>query len=475
MSSSIQDSLLSNSNNLQYQSIGPTTDEQKPTRKIIHIVVMTLLSLLLVAGVLYYALVFAEKKEERPLLSNGTHTFSSTVILISLDGVVNHDLDLHITPELSRIANEGIRADYMTPSFPPITFPNHWSLVTGLYPESHGVVGNYFYDPALNDSFYYKSPARSWDSKWWGGEPIWITAVKQDRKSAVIMWPGCSTEFDGVRPSYVMPYSDYVTFDEKINQVFDWFDLPLEDRPEFVGLYVPQIDQAGHAYGPYANETMTQLQLADKSIRYLMRGLEERNLTNIVNVMIVSDHGMSETDKSRLIYYDRFLTEEEMGLIWKTEASPLLGIRVYPDLNEAEAVDRLYNAFKRYENTTEAHFKAYKREDIPSRFYFQDNVRIPPLLILPDVGWNFVTLNEFNPDKESVYHPRGVHGYDNLSPESRAIFVAEGPYFPRGQRAKPFQNVELYNVMSNILNLKAAENNNTLNGVLKIEFNEGII
>ncbi|RCH77478.1 hypothetical protein CU098_000009, partial [Rhizopus stolonifer] len=284
------------------------------------------------------------------------------------------------------------------------------------------------------------------------------------------MWPGCSTEFNKMRPSYTVPYSDYVTFDEKVNQVFDWFDLPLEDRPQFIGLYVPQIDQAGHAYGPYANETITQLRLADKSIGRLLEGLEERNLTDIVNVMIVSDHGMSESDKSRLIYYDDVLTPEELDLIWRIEAEPTLGIRIRPELDEATSVEILYQAFKRLYNSLETpHFEVYKREDFPSRFHFRDNIRIPPLLVLPDPGWNFVTHKQFDPHQGVSYQPRGVHGYDNLSPESRAIFVARGPSLPNGgQTVSPFWNVELYNVMARILNLKPTSNNNTLNGVLEL-------
>jgi predicted AlkP superfamily pyrophosphatase or phosphodiesterase len=214
---------------------------------------------------------------------------------------------------------------------------------------------------------------------------------------------------------------------------------------------------------------LTQLQLADKSIGRLLNGLKERNLTDIVNVMVVSDHGMSESDISRLIYYDDVLTKEELALIWRVEAHPTLGIRIHPSKDEKEAVEVLYQAFRRLHNSLRTpHFEVYKREDFPSRFNFRDNVRIPPLLVLPDAGWNFVTRKEFDPSHNRVYNPRGVHGYDNLSPESRAIFVAQGPDFPKNQTVQPFWNVELYNVMSRILHLKPTNNNNTLNGLLKV-------
>lgn len=193
-------------------------------------------------------------------------------------------------------------------------------------------------------------------------------------------------------------------------------------------------------------------------------------MTDIVNVMVVSDHGMSETDKSRLIYYDDVLTEEELSLIWSIEASPTLGIRIHPSENEEEAVEILYQAFRRLHNSLDSpHFEVYKREDFPSRFQFRDNVRIPPLMVLPDAGWNFVTHKEFDPSLGKAYEPRGVHGYDNMSPESRAIFIAQGPDFPKKKTIAPFWNVELYSVMSRILHLKPSNNNNTLNGLLEVE------
>ncbi|CAO3639907.1 unnamed protein product [Mucor hiemalis] len=469
MESNERERILPTSDHTQYQSIGPAEPAEERGRIKYNFTTVILISLasLLFGGVMAYGLITSD--EDIPTYNNGTHEFAPTVIFISLDGVVNHDLDLHLTPVLSQIAEEGTRAEYMTPSFPPITFPNHWSLVTGLYPEAHGIVGNYFYDGNLNDSFYYKSPDHSWDAKWWGGEPIWITAVRQNKKSGVIMWPGCSTEFNGLRPSYSVAFNDYIKFDDKVNQVFDWFDLPLQDRPQFVGLYVQQIDQAGHKHGPYANETLTQLQLADKSIGRLLNGLKERNLTDIVNVMVVSDHGMSESDSSRLIYYDDVLSKEELSLIWRIEAQPTLGIRIHPSKNEKEAVEILYQAFRRLHNSLATpHFEVYKKEDFPSRFHYRDNDRIAPLLVLPDPGWNLVTRKEFDPRYGNVYTPRGVHGYDNLSPESRAIFVAQGPDFPKEKVIEPFWNVELYNVMARILHLKPTENNNTLNGLLKV-------
>ncbi|CAO3633701.1 unnamed protein product [Cunninghamella blakesleeana] len=425
-------------------------------------------------GTLAYGAAIKPVVKPGKIYHNGTHNFNPTVIFISLDGVVNHDLDLSLTPYLTELADTGTRAHWMTPSFPPITFPNHWSLVTGLYPEAHGIVGNYFYDPILKDDFNYKDPSHSWDEKWWGGEPIWITAVRQGKNSGVIMWPGCSTEFKGKRPTYSVPFSDAMTFGEKTDIALEWIDLPIEDRPQFIGLYVPQIDQAGHKFGPYANETLTQLQIADHHIGRLLHALDDRNLTDIVHVIVVSDHGMSATDQNRLIFVDDALTQDELNLIWKIEMYPSLGIKPVTNgtVSEEKAVNILYKAFKRLQKHyggKKAPFKVYKRDDLPERLHFTHNPRIAPLVILPDAGWNFVQKNEFTPGPGKVYNPRGVHGYDNLHPESRAIFVGRGPTWNDGTVLKPFVNVELYQVLSKILEIKPSANNGTLNGVLQPE------
>ncbi|KAL0081994.1 alkaline-phosphatase-like protein, partial [Phycomyces blakesleeanus] len=460
--------------NPDYQSI-PSDERRAGGPLSIKRIILAIIVLLLMILMGVFVGGFVARAEQDTVYNNGTHGYNPTVIFISLDGVVNHDLHLSITPHISQLAKDGVQARWMTPSFPPITFPNHWSLVTGLYPETHGIVGNYFYDPQLNDSFNYKSPAQSWDGKWWGGEPIWITAEKQNLKSGVIMWPGCSSLLQGLRPTFEVPYSDYMSFDAKVDQTLDWLDLPLSERPQFVGVYVPNVDQAGHRYGPYANETMKQLQIADASIGRLLAGLEKRNLTEIVHVMVVSDHGMSQTDRSRLIYYEDGLTDEELSLIWSIEAYPSLAIRPPPCADQAEATEKLYRAFKRFQGHLErynadhnAHFKVYKKEDIPERYHFRHHTRIPPLLVLPDPGWVLVTHEEYDPDHDDgEYSPQGVHGYDNLSPHSRAIFVGRGPLLENGL-ARPFWNVELYQVLTRILDIKPSANNGSLAGVLEL-------
>lgn len=216
------------------------------------------------------------------------------------------------------------------------------------------------------------------------------------------------------------------------------------------------------------------MQIADNHIGRLLQALDDRNLTEIVHVIVVSDHGMSATDQKRLIMIDDVLTQEELKLIWKIEMYPSLGIKPFTNgtISEEKAVDILYKAFKRLQKHyggKDAPFRVYKKEDFPARLHFNHNPRIAPLIVLPDAGWNFAQRSEFTPGPGKVYNPKGVHGYDNLSPQSRAIFVAKGPTWHDGTVLKPFVNVELYQVLSKILEIKPSVNNGTLNGVLQPE------
>ena len=170
-------------------------------------------------------------------------------LLISLDGFRPEYLSRGLTPHLSSLAASGVAAEYMIPVFPAITFPNHYSVVTGLYPQSHGIVGNVFYDSTINDTFIYTSSLKNGQSQWWKGEPLWITAIQQGKRAATCMWPGSEAEIKGVRPTHWLKYTHSMTLDQKIDQVLDWADLDQDERVDLMTLYIPDIDMAGHQGG----------------------------------------------------------------------------------------------------------------------------------------------------------------------------------------------------------------------------------
>ncbi|KAG8420662.1 hypothetical protein J3459_010878 [Metarhizium acridum] len=409
------------------------------------------------------------------LVSNGTALFAPTTIILSLDGFRADFLQRDFTPRLNALVKEGISPQYMMPSFPSLTFPNHYTLATGLYPESHGIVANKFWDPDLNAEFHHTDPARSLDPKWWGGEPFWVTAEKQGIRAAVHMWPGSEAPIQDTFASIVDKYNGNEPLDSKVSRVLGFLDMPGKEnpavdvkdtRPQLIAAYVPNVDTDGHKYGPNSTEIMSTIQSVDTMIDNLSKGLDARNLTNIVNVIVVSDHGMATTDTSRVLQLEDLV---DTSKIEHTDGWPLYGLRPKDDKDTRQLYDELKEKAESNPN-----FDVYLRDvDMPQRYHFSNNHRIAPLWIVPKVGWAIATKDEFavNEAKEKglVYHPRGLHGYDHQHPLMRAIFIARGPAFPHqgNSRVEPFQNLEVYNILCDSLGIEPQPNNGTLRLPLK--------
>lgn len=437
------------------------------------------------------------------LVSNGTALFAPTTIIISLDGFRADFLARGLTPRLSALVAEGVSPEYMLPSFPSVTFPNHYTLATGLYPESHGIVGNTFWDPELRAEFYYTDPARSLDPKWWGGEPFWVTAELQGIRTAVHMWPGSEAHVMRVEPSFLDRYDGKEPLVQKSARILGFLDRPgpedataaaADVRPQLIAAYVPDVDADGHNFGPNSTEIRGTIQRADAMVDALCRGLEERNLTHIVNVVVVSDHGMATTDTSRLLQLEDLVDTSKIA---HTDGWPLYGLRP----RRAEDLAGLYAGLKAKAEANDG-FDVYLRDvDMPARYHFANNERIAPLWIVPKAGWAIVTRDEFDVQRGReeglVYHPRGLHGYDNEHPLMRAIFVARGPAFAHApnsrveafrERCPPSpsgfprrrggrclltprtwaaENIEVYNIVADSVGMEPRPNNGTLRLPLK--------
>ncbi|KAM4065334.1 type I phosphodiesterase / nucleotide pyrophosphatase [Hirsutella rhossiliensis] len=409
------------------------------------------------------------------LVSNGTALFAPTTIIISLDGFRADFLQRGLTPTLNALIKQGISPKYMLPSFPSVTFPNHYTLATGLYPESHGVVGNTFWDPQLQAEFYYTDPKRSLGPKWWGGEPFWVTAERQGIRTAVHMWPGSEAHILRVEPSFVDKYNGKEKLPNKAARILELLDMPGKEdglvdleltRPQLIAAYVPNVDADGHKFGPNTTEIRSTIQEVDDMLDQLCQGLDQRNLTDIVNIIIVSDHGMATTDTSRLIQLEDLVNTSK---IEHTDGWPLYGLRPKHDRDLQE----MYKEVKE-KSRSNPNFDVYLRDvDMPERYHFSNNDRIAPLWIVPKTGWAIVKLDEFDVEqgkkKGLVYHPRGLHGYDHEHPLMRAIFVARGPAFPHpaNSRVDPFQNIEVYNILADSVGMEPKPNNGTLRLPLK--------
>lgn len=380
-------------------------------------------------------------------VSNGTALFGPTTLIISLDGFRADFLTRGLTPRLNAMVKEGVSPKHMLPSFPSLTFPNHYTLATGMYPEAHGIVGNTFWAPEFNGEFYYTDKDRSLDPKWWGGEPFWVTAEKQGVRSAIHMWPGSEAHILNVEPSIVDKYNGKELLDNKVKRVFEFLDMPGKERenldpkdyrPRLIAAYVPDVDSDGHRYGPNSTEIRSTIGKADKLLDDIFKGLEQRNLTNIVNVIVVSDHGMATTDRTRLLQFEDLV---DASKIEHTDGWPLYGLRPKNDADLQPIYDDLKEKTK-----TNPNFDVYLRDvDMPERYHFSKNDRIAPLWIVPKTGWAIVKKEEFvvadAEKKNLVYNPRGLHGYDHEHPLMRAIFVARGPAFahPPNSELEPFR------------------------------------
>ncbi|CAO3642989.1 unnamed protein product [Cunninghamella blakesleeana] len=404
------------------------------------------------------------------LYHNGSDYFASSVILISLDGFKPDYLDLGVTPNLAKIVEQGIHSDYMYPSFPSLTFPNHWTLVTGQYPESHGIVANQFYDPEKQQTFSHGDIQCTTNKEWWNvTEPIWVTGSKYNRRSATIMWPGS----EAIEADYIVPYKKDSSPTDEINALLELVDKPYGTRPHFYSVYMHHVDTDGHIIGPDGSGITLSIKLVDQAIGYLMDELKKRNLDEYIHIVVVSDHGMAATND--YIYYDDILSKESLSYIQNREAWPLLDLRPN-DQAPSNATQQIYNELVQYSKNhpNSTHYKVYLKEEVPEKYHYSNNDRITPIVTIPDVGYTFITHNNTDKVSGKAYQPLGMHGFDPFHKDMLAIFMAKGPKINQWfsidsssnskTKVAPFQNVEIYEFITEILNFNANPNNGTLHG-----------
>ncbi|TFK24366.1 nucleotide pyrophosphatase [Coprinopsis marcescibilis] len=408
--------------------------------------------------------------------SNGTHDFKRTVVMVSIDGLRAAYLDRGLTPHLLDISKKGLRAKAMRPIFPTLTFPNHWALMTGLYAESHGIVANNFWDPVLKEEFQYNRIKSAWKPDWWLGEPMWETAERAGVPTANLMWPGPPKTMSNASSTYFVPWKDRVSLGEKLDQILHWIDLPLEERPQLIVAYEPSLDQAGHATGPNSKRVNETLVNVDLFAKHLTEALGARNLNAIVDIIFVSDHGMTDTSHPELIYLDDLIGLDGVNAITHADGWPAMGLRFREDTNVTQHLNALVEGSARHPDK----FDVYTRENMPERWHFSDNERIAPIYVVPKIGYVLTTkaIGETGMNK-------GSHGYDNGAQEMHAMFVAHGPFsyhaksLANGNRPRKmgwhtacedtyimdtFQNVEIYNLVMKLLGIDkaSAPNNGTV-------------
>ncbi|RMX52209.1 hypothetical protein pdam_00019216 [Pocillopora damicornis] len=334
---------------------------------------------------------------------------SDPLIIISMDGFRPDFLGRNLTPNIDYLASNGVRAKFLLPQFPTKTFPNHYSMITGLFPSHTGIVANNFRDEKLNDNFRIGGPTTS-DPKWWKGEPLWVTAIKQGLVSTCYFWVG---------------------------------------RPSFITLYFHQPDYIEHRAGPNSEKTNAQYKRVDDMIGRLWKGLKDRSMQDKVNMVLVGDHGIAPKSCQRIVYTDAYNVTLDDVYSPQWYGGAFITMNPKPGVSAEEIVARL--------QCKNPHFRVFLKENLPKRLHYSDNRRIGRIILIPEDGW----LVGFNSTSGIWFCDGGDHGYDNIDPNMRTLFVAHGPAFKKGEVVDHFLSTELYGMMADILGLKPAPNDGT--------------
>lgn len=358
-------------------------------------------------------------------------------ILVSIDGFRADYLDRGVTPALSRLAAEGVRAR-MIPSFPSKTFPNHEAIATGLRPDRSGIVGNRMVDARRPGDVFTMATQDPW---WWEeSTPIWVAAEKAGIATATMFWPGANLRVLGTYPTDWQQFSKDITSRQRIDAVIDWARRPAANRPKLLIAYLETVDAAGHAYGPDAPETTQAIADVDVQIGRLRAALAD--MGQPANLLVVSDHGMAAIAPERAIPLYRQLAP---GLAEVVEEGPYATLNPLPGREAALAAVLL---------APQAHMQCRRKADLPERLHYGRNARVPAFVCLADMGW---IIQGTAPKAEAAPVHGGTHGWDNQAPEMRALFLAAGPAFRPGTALPDFDNVDVEPLLRRLIGLPAHE------------------
>jgi predicted AlkP superfamily pyrophosphatase or phosphodiesterase len=381
------------------------------------------------------------------------------VVLVSLDGFRWDYAERDGAKHLLALGKAGVWAPQgMVPSFPSLTFPNHYTIVTGLYPDHHGIVANNFYDPERHARYRIHDNAAVADGTWYGGVPLWSLAESQGMRTAILFWPGSEAEIAGQRPTWYAKFnakteSTAEVQQARIDDAMALLKLPAEERPHFIAMYFSEPDHEGHKYGPDAPETRAAVLKMDAVVGRLRAALEKTALP--IDLVVVSDHGMAKVEGG-------WVSLDAYADLANFETS---GVLLYPR-SEADAA-KAYNELKH----ATSDFFVYRRKNVPANLHYSGNVREGDPVIVA-TGPFAIRAHKSGAAKDAAAAPMegteepqpGAHGYDpQRMPEMKAIFFAAGPDIVPGKTVQPFENVNLYPWIAHLLGLKPAKNDGSLN------------
>ena len=369
-----------------------------------------------------------------------------SLLLISIDGFRWDYISRPGAVNLRALAAHGVRAERLVPSFPSLTFPNHYTIATGLYPDHHGIVSNAILDPSIGKFGIGNNPAVR-EPRWWGGEPIWVTAERQHERAAPFSWPGSEAPIGGAHASWWEKYDVAQPMADKVREVLALLALPPDSAPRLITEYFPQVDHEGHFFGPASMEVDAAIAHVDSAVGAIVDGISRMGLSSRWNIIVLADHGMTPLSAERTIYLDDYVSLDSMDVV---EFGPTTSIAPKAG-HERYVYDRLKSA--------NPHLTVYHPSEIPARFHYGTNRRIPALVALAEEGWNVTT----HPRELAATTPHlGNHGFDNQLLSMGALFIASGPAFRSGVVVPPFQNIHVYDLMAHLLSLRPAPNDGSL-------------
>ncbi|MGF1670903.1 MAG: ectonucleotide pyrophosphatase/phosphodiesterase, partial [Balneolaceae bacterium] len=382
-----------------------------------NLIIFSLMSLMLFSGC------SQEEKDPNPLL------------LISFDGFKHDYFEKTDTPNFDRFISNGVKAEGLISVFPTKTFPNHYTIVTGLYPENSGLVSNNMYDHEMDATYAIRDREAVENPDWYEGEPIWNTAEKNGLKAGTLFWVGSEAPIQNMRPSHWKIYDSSFPEKARIDTVMKW--LTRADLPpvHFSTLYFSDVDSKGHRYGIKSDSIITAIQNADYLLGYLMDRIDEKNLADKLNIIIVSDHGMAELSADKVILIDEII---DLSKVQMVDWSPVAMINPGPGY-----LEEAYQALKANE---EFGYRAFKKQELPERFRLKNHHRTPELIVIADVGYTITTNQRLNRFVSSL--PSATHGFDNMEPDMFGIFLAGGPAFKNGYETGLIENIHIYELMT---------------------------
>lgn len=361
-----------------------------------------------------------------------------TTIVISLDGCRWDYPEMYDLPFLNALGEQGVQA-VMRPSFPSKTFPNHYTIATGLVPDHHGIISNTFYDRESGLTFSLSNPQTKQDPRFWKGEPIWITAKKQGLRTVTVYWPGSDVAIQGMHPDYWQDYEKkpLLSYAARIAELERLASLPEAERPDFIMGYFEEPDGSGHRNGPYSPVTRRTVQDLDALLHSFYQQLQTLKHADSINLIITSDHGMTQLSKERYIELPTILPKE-----WTERVLYDIPVQIFPKKGyEQRIMERLKGV---------PHIQVWRKGDVPAYLQYGTNPNIGEIVLLPDLGW-WVGA--------SPYRYNGTHGFDPTMSDMQVIFRAVGPDFKKGfTLGHTFQNTEIYGLLCRILHLRPAPN-----------------